>query len=238
MDRFDRTRRLVGEEALEKLKNARVALFGLGGVGGAAGEALIRAGVGHLTIVDSDEVHASNLNRQILATEDSLGMKKTAAAAERFGKINPEAEVEPIELFYLPDNSEMIGLSGFDAVLDAVDTVTAKIEIASRCSEAGVPLISAMGTGNKLDPTRLRISPVEETRVCPLARVMRRELKKRGISGVMAVWSDEEPLTPSPAAIDENEKPRRDTPASAPFVPNAAGLAMASWAVRKIIEKA
>ena len=232
-DRFERTRMLLGDAAMEKLAKSRVAVFGLGGVGGYAVEALARSGIGALDLIDSDAVALSNLNRQILATEETLGMDKVAAAAARVASINPECRVRTFRLFYLP-GEQGYDFTGCDYVVDAVDTVAAKLALAEAARAAGIPIISAMGTGNKLDPAQLRVSDISETSVCPLARVMRKELRKRGIDRLKAVWSPEEPLIPSPLEEDPPEG-RRAIPGSTAFVPAAAGLILASEVVRDLI---
>lgn len=249
MDGFIRTRALIGESAFDVLKNSRVALFGVGGVGGFAAEALARSGVGNITLVDGDVVSESNLNRQIIANITNIGESKTKVAKARILSINPLVNVTCKNIFYLPENAEDIPLKDFDYVIDAVDTVTAKIEIISRCYKLGVPVITCMGTAGKTDPTRLRVSAVENTSVCPLARVMRRELKKRGISGVKAVWSDELFEISQGAHSDGgnmsceimsenglNERSiRKHTPPSMIFVPASAGILAAREAVFDII---
>ena len=232
-DAFSRTRRLLGPEAMDKLAAARVAVFGLGGVGGYVVEALARSGVGALDLIDSDTVSLTNLNRQILATRDTLGAKKTDAARARVAAINPACNLRTYDVFFLPENTGSFDFTQFDYVADAIDTVTAKIELILRARAAGVPVISAMGTGNKLDPARLELADLADTSVCPLARVMRRELKKRGVEHLQVVYSREPALTPIP---DEAEPDgRRAVPGSTAFVPPAAGLLMASAIVRALI---
>ncbi len=235
-DRFERTRMLFGGAAMEKLARSRVAVFGLGGVGGYAVEALVRSGVGALELVDSDIVALSNLNRQILATEETIGRDKTGAAAARAASINPACRVRTHKMFYLPGETDF-DFSGVDYVVDAVDTVTAKLGLVLAARAAGVPVISAMGTGNKLDPTLLRVSDISETSVCPLARVMRRELKKRGVDRLKVVWSPEEPRTPEPPAGETPPQGRRSIPGSSAFVPAAAGLILAAEVVRDLIDR-
>ena len=232
-DIFERTRMLLGREAMEKLARSRVAVFGLGGVGGYAVEALARSGVGALDLVDSDTVAPSNLNRQIIALRDTVGMYKTDAAAARIAAVNPECTVRTYRTFFLPENAGEFDFSAYDYVADAVDTVTAKIGLVLAARKGGVPIISAMGTGNKLDPSLLHISDLYETAVCPLARVMRRELKKRGVERLKVVWSPEEPMEP---ALSAETPPvgRRAVPGSTAFVPAAAGLLMASVIVRDL----
>lgn len=220
-----RTEKVIGAQGLERLKQARIILFGVGGVGSYAGEALIRSGVGHLTIVDKDVVDITNLNRQLIALHSTLGMDKVTAAAARYADIAPEAQVTAVKDCVLPENIAGFQLASYDYVLDAVDMVTAKLAIITACKEAGVPVISCMGTGNKLDPSRLAVAPIEKTSVCPLAKVMRRELKVRGIRGVKTVFSTEEPMV------------RTTPPGSLAFVPGAAGLMMAAEAVQDLLEQ-
>ena len=191
MNPFARTELLLGGEAMAKLAAARVALFGVGGVGGYVAEALARSGVGALELFDDDDVSLTNLNRQIIATRDTLGLDKTEAMAARIHSIAPDCEVVPHRMFYLPENADEVDLTRYSYVVDAVDTVAAKLELAVRATAAGVPIISAMGAGNKLDPTRLAVSDISKTSVCPLARVMRRELKKRGVRRLKVACSDE-----------------------------------------------
>ncbi len=232
-DQFSRTRRLLGPEAMDRLAAARVAVFGLGGVGGYVVEALARSGVGALDLIDSDTVSLTNLNRQILAAHATIGMRKTDAARERVLSINPACVVRTHDVFFLPETADAFDFSRYDYIADAVDTVTAKLELVLRARAAGVPIISAMGTGNKLDPSRLEIADIGDTSVCPLARVMRRELKKRGIAHLKVVYSREPPRTPLPDG--EEADIRRAVPGSTAFVPPAAGLLMASEIVRDII---
>ena len=180
-ERFSRQARIIGEEKMNILKNSSVIVFGLGGVGGAAAEALVRGGIGKIAIVDKDVVDITNLNRQIIATEETVGMKKTDAAEKRFLSINPELIVERFDIFYLPETADEINLSDYDFIVDAIDNVTAKIELIVRAAKQGVPIISSMGTGNKLSPVMLEFADIYKTSVCPLARVLRRELKNRGV---------------------------------------------------------
>ena len=235
---FVRLEMLVGEAAMERLAQARVAVFGLGGVGGYVAEALARSGVGALDLVDDDQIYASNLNRQILATVDTLGRSKVETAAERVRSINPEARVTVHPTFFLPDTADRFDFSQYDYVADCIDTVTAKLTLVQLCRAAGTPILSAMGTGNKLDPSRLRVSDIYETSGCPLARIMRKELRKRGVPKLRVVWSEEEPLAPKFAPdreADSSHSVRRSTPGSSAFVPPAAGLLMASVIVRELI---
>ena len=189
-----RTRALLGEEGVNRLRSAHVAVFGLGGVGGHLSEALARAGVGELTVIDGDTVSASNVNRQIIATQDTVGRPKAEIMAERILSINPECKVHPVNLFYLPENADEIDLSQFDFIADAVDTVAAKVELICRADAAGVPVIASMGAGNKLYPERFRISDISKTSVCPLAKIMRKKMKEKGVGKLDVVWSDEEPI--------------------------------------------
>ena len=223
---------LIGREAVAYLATKRVALFGLGGVGSYAAEALARCGVGRLVLVDHDTVSVSNINRQLCATEETVGCAKVAVTAARLRAINPSIEIEEREEFFLPEATERFDFSSYDYVIDAIDTVAGKIAIARCAQAAGVPMISCMGTGNKLDPSALRVTDLAKTSVCPLARVMRRELKKYGISHLPVVYSEELPRTPrfSPESAD-----KRNTPASIAFVPSVAGLLAASEAVKHLI---
>ena len=235
MERRIRTEWLLGPAAMETLWRARVAVFGLGGVGGFCAEALLRSGIGQLDLVDGDRVAESNLNRQILSTRNTLGLFKTQAAAARAAEIDPAIRVRAFPLYFGPETEDRFDFSAYDYVVDAIDMVSAKLRLAEVTRQAGVPLISCMGTGNKLDPSRLRVSDITQTSVCPLARVMRRELKKRGIPSLTVVWSDEAPRKPARGAGEEGrEEGRRATPGSAAFVPGAAGLLLASHVVREL----
>ena len=232
-DRYLRIRMLIGEEAFERLRSARVAVFGLGGVGGYTAEALARSGVGAIDLIDHDTVDITNLNRQIIATEQTLGRKKTEVMAERIAGIDPEIRVRVWDVFYLPGAEDVPDLRDYDYAADAIDTVTGKLFLIENAVRAGTPVISSMGTGNKLDPSALRVGDIYGTSVCPLAKVMRRELRRRGIGSLKCVWSDEEPRKP---ALEEG--PKRDSgrpaPASCAFVPPAAGLLMASEIVKDL----
>ncbi len=223
-ERFVRTGMLLGDEAMERIRNLKVLVFGVGGVGGYVCEALARSGVGNITIVDKDTVCLSNINRQIIALTDTVGRLKVDVMKERMEQINPEINVDARAVFFLPENADEFDFSVYDHVVDAVDTVTAKLKIIECAKKAGVKVISSMGAGNKLDPTRFRVSDISRTSVCPLAKVMRRELKKRGIEGVDVVWSDEPALTPQ--RCSENEDGR--TAGSTAFVPSVAGLLIAA----------
>ena len=224
-----RTVQLVGQEAAERLSAAHVAVFGIGGVGGHLCEALARVGVGHLTLVDRDVVSPSNINRQVVALQSTLGRPKVEVMAERIRDINPSCVVTAHQTFYLPETANEFDLSGFDYIADAVDTVAAKIELVVRANAVGVPIIAAMGAGNKLHPERFQISDIAKTTTDPLARIMRRELKARGIPHLTVVWSDESPL-PLPASPDGS----RPAPGSLSFVPSVMGLLMAGEIVRRL----
>ncbi|MDE7016329.1 MAG: tRNA threonylcarbamoyladenosine dehydratase [Lachnospiraceae bacterium] len=225
-DQFERTRMLLGQEAMDKLRKAHVAVFGAGGVGGYIVEALVRSGVGNLDIIDKDEVSVTNLNRQIIATWDTIGRDKVDVMKERALSINPDVKVNTHKCFYLPENADEFDLGRFSYVADAVDTVTAKIELAIRAKRAKVPIISSMGTGNKLNPMQLEIADIYQTSVCPLARVMRRELRKRDIQELKVLYSKEEPIPVGNAV-----------PGSVSFVPSAAGLMIASEIIKDIIDR-
>lgn len=225
---FSRSALLFGEDAIESLSKKTVAVFGLGGVGGNACEALVRAGVGRLLLIDSDQVAPSNLNRQLIALQSTIGQNKTTAMRDRLLSINPVLAVEEYPVFYLPENADAIDLSGCDYIVDCIDTTSAKIELALRARALKIPLISSMGTGNKTDPTKLLVSDLSKTSTCPLARVMRYELKRRGITHLKVVWSTEEPKTPIGRPVGESGKP---IPASTPFVPPVAGILLARTVV-------
>ncbi|MBR6742984.1 MAG: tRNA threonylcarbamoyladenosine dehydratase [Clostridia bacterium] len=229
---FSRTEALLGSKALSKLQKAHVAVFGLGGVGSAAFEALVRSGVGTISVFDFDTVAKTNFNRQLLAVEDTEGKLKTEAAILRAKQINPDAKIIAHNMFYLPENADTIDFSDFDYIIDAVDTVTAKLEIILRAKEENIPVISCMGTGNKLDITRLRVLDISKTTDCPLARIMRKELKKRGVTHLKTVWSDEKPFSYKSTGELKGNRP---SPASAIFVPAAAGLLLAKEAVTELI---
>ncbi|EOT23517.1 hypothetical protein C805_03181 [Eubacterium sp. 14-2] len=231
-EKFMRTGLLLGEAGLEKLAGARVAVFGIGGVGGHAVEALARSGVGHLELTDKDVVSISNINRQIIATTKTLGQYKTQVMKERILEINPEAEVNIHNCFFLPETAEEFDFRKYDYVVDAVDTVTAKIELVLKAQEAGVPIISSMGAGNKLEPWRFEVADIYETSVCPLARVMRRELKKRGVRKLKTVYSREEPRK---LLIQVSDRSGKIIPGSTAFVPSAAGLILAGEVVKDLI---
>lgn len=234
-EELSRTAMLLGENAMERLQKARVAVFGIGGVGGYVCEALARSGIGAIDLFDSDTVSLSNINRQIIALHSTVGKKKTETMKERISDIAPTCRVTTHDVFYLPENADAFPLDQYDYIADAIDTVSAKIELAVRAQSAGVPLISAMGTGNKLDPTRFCVTDLSKTSGCPLARVMRRELKARGITHLKVVYSTE-PVAPLsiPAQREENG---RIPPASLAFVPPVAGLIMAGEIIKDLIAK-
>ena len=232
-ERFARTALLIGDSAVEKLNNSHIAVFGVGGVGGYVVEALVRSGIGHIDIIDNDTVNASNINRQIIATENSIGRYKTEVMAERIHMINPACEVTEHRCFFLPENKDEFDFSQYDYVIDAIDTVTAKIAIIMACKETDTPVMSSMGTGNKLDPTQLQVSDIYKTSVCPLAKVMRHELKKRDIKKLKVVYSTEIPRKPQ-KEIPAQGPGRRDTPGSTSFVPPVAGMIIASEVVKDL----
>ena len=225
-DRFQRTRMLIGDEAVQALGRAKVLVFGVGGVGGYVCDALARAGVGRIDVVDKDVVDITNINRQIIATTDTIGMPKVDVCRARLQAINPAVECEARKCFYLPETSDSFDFKKYDYIVDAVDNVTAKIDIICKAKEAETPVISSMGTGNKLDPTAFRIADIEKTKVCPLAKVVRKELRNRGVRGVKVVYSEEEPL-----------KRGNRTPASISFVPSCAGLIIAGEVIKDLIKK-
>jgi len=237
--RFDRTKRLLGIEAMDKLRTSRVAVFGIGGVGGHAAEALVRSGVGAIDIIDSDEIAESNINRQLIATTKTIGHKKVEVMRDHLLEINPDIKVNAYDCFFLPETKGEFPFYDYDYVIDAVDTVTAKIALVEACQEAGVPIISSMGAGNKLDPTAFEVADIYKTSVCPLAKVMRRELKKRNIKHLKVVYSREEPLEPikDDGFVSDEVRIRRATPGSVAFVPSVAGLILAGEVVKDIAGK-
>jgi len=232
---FSRTELLIGEEALHRLQNARVAVFGLGGVGGYAVEALARSGIGTLDLVDHDTISLTNINRQILATHETVGMEKAIAAAQRVHQINPIAVVHAHTVFYTPETQDQFDFSEFDYIIDAIDTVTGKLALVQNAQRVGTPIISSMGTGNKLDPAAFRVADISKTRFCPLARIMRKELRHRGIEHLKVVYSEEEPLTPS-QSLQEEAPGRRQLPGSVAFVPSVAGLIIAGEVIKDLIK--
>jgi len=236
MDRYSRTRLLLGDTAMETLKNARVAVFGLGGVGGYVVEALARCGVGKLELIDHDTVSLTNINRQILATGDTVGTDKVEAAARRVAAIDPTIEVTPKKCFYLPETADQFDFSRYSYVVDAIDTVTGKMMLVQAAQAAGVPIISCMGTGNKLDPTAFRVADISETSVCPLARIIRKECKKRGIRRLKVVYSTEDPIKCVPEDLSELPEGRNALPGSVCFVPATAGMILAGEVIKDIIK--
>ena len=236
MGAFDRTRLLLGEAAMEKLKNSRVAVFGLGGVGGFVVEALARCGVGKLELVDHDTLSETNINRQIFALHSTVGMAKAEAAKLRVLDINPQAEVNARQEFYGPDTAESFDFGSYDYVVDAIDTVTGKLALIDAAKKAGVPILCCMGTGNKLDATKFQITDISKTSVCPLARIMRKECAKRGYKDVKVLYSTEDALAPQLTEEDLKELPegRRALPGSVAFVPSVAGLLIAAEVVKDL----
>lgn len=247
LNQFSRTQLLYGEEAIKKLSDSRVAVFGIGGVGGYVCEALVRSGVGHFDLIDDDKVCLTNLNRQILATRKTVGKYKAEVMAERMKDINPDVDIRIHKCFFLPENANDFQFDEYDYVVDAVDTVTAKLELIMRSQSFGVPIISAMGAGNKIDAGRLKIADIYDTQVCPLARVMRHELRKRGVKKLKVVYSDEQPIRPiedmsiscrthciCPPGAQHKCTERRDIPGSTAFVPAVAGLLIAGEVINDI----
>lgn len=246
MTQFSRTQLLLGTDAMERLAGSRVAVFGIGGVGGYVCEALVRSGVGAFDLIDNDQVSLSNLNRQIIATHKTIGRYKTGVMKERMLDINPDVDVRIHNCFFLPENADQFPFEAYDYVVDAVDTVTAKIALVMKANELNIPIISSMGAGNKLDASKFEVTDIYKTKVCPLAKVMRRELKKRGVKKLKVVYSEEKPLTPN-ACQENNNKTndagiadagqthaRRSTPGSVAFVPSVAGLIIAGEVVKDL----
>lgn len=235
-EEFSRTRMLLGDAAMEKLASSRVAVFGVGGVGGFAAQALARSGVGKIELIDSDTVALSNLNRQLVAFHSTLGQYKTEVMKKMIEDINPLAEVTEQRIFFLPETADRFDFSSYDYVVDAVDTVTAKILLVEQCTACAVPIISSMGAGNKLDPTAFEVTDIYKTSVCPLAKVMRRELKKRGVKKLKVVYSKEPALTVKGSSESEDAgSSRRSTPGSVSFVPSVAGLIIAGEVIKDLI---
>ena len=247
LNQFSRTELLIGKDGIEKLKNAKVAIFGIGGVGSFVAEGLVRAGVENFVLIDDDKICLTNINRQIIATRKTVGKYKVDVMTERILEINPDAKVEARKCFYLPENAHEFDFSEYDYVVDAVDTVTAKLEIIMRAKECNVPVISCMGAGNKLDPTQFEVADIYKTTVCPLARVMRRELKKRGVKKLKVVYSKEQPTRPiedmsiscrshcvCPPGTVHKCTERRDIPGSIAFVPSVAGLILAGEVIKDL----
>ena len=233
LNQFSRTELLIGKDGVNKLAQSRVAVFGIGGVGGYVVEALVRSGLGSIDLIDNDKVALTNLNRQIIATHKTIGQYKVDAAEERILDINPEVNVVKYNLFYTPENADCIDFSQYDYVVDAIDTVVGKLEIIERSKIAGVPVISSMGAGNKTHPEMFEVADISKTSVCPLAKVIRQELKKRRIKGVKVVYSKEIPIKPK-IEIDEQSS-KRNIPGSNAFVPSTVGLIIASQVIRDLI---
>ena len=233
-EQFLRTQMLLGTEALEKLQKARVAVFGIGGVGGYTVEALARSGVGQLDLIDSDTVSISNINRQILATHSTVGMPKVEAAKKRILDINPDCVVRTYQMFYLPETADQFDFTRYDYIVDAIDTVTGKLQLVQRAVEVGTPIICCMGTGNKLDASAFEVADISKTTMCPLARIMRKELAKRGIKHLKVVYSKEEALTPTGWEEEAAALGKRQIPGSVAFVPGAAGLILAGEVIKDI----
>ena len=247
LTQFSRTQLLLGEEAMDRLKNTRIAVFGVGGVGGFVCEALVRSGVGAFDLIDDDKVCLTNLNRQIIATRKTVGKYKAEVMRDRMIEINPEVDVRIHKRFFLPENADEFPFSEYDYVVDAVDTVTAKIELVMKCQREGVPIISSMGAGNKLEASAFKVADIYKTKMCPLAKVMRRELKKRGVKKLKVVYSEEKPTRPiedmsiscrtnciCPPGPEHKCTERRDIPGSVAFVPSVAGLIIAGEVVKDL----
>ena len=235
INEFSRTQLLFGADGMEKLKQSRVAVFGIGGVGGYAVEALARAGVGALDLIDSDVISVTNINRQIIALHSTVGQPKVEVMAARIKAINPDCEVRTYQCFYGPDTAETFDFTQYDYIIDAIDTVTGKLALVTQAQKAGTPIISSMGTGNKLDPTAFIVTDIYKTSFCPLARIMRKELRKRGVDRLKVVYSEEEALTPE-GETEELPQGRRSIPGSVSFVPSAAGLILAGEVIRDLVK--
>lgn len=233
-DSFSRTALLLGDEALSRLKNVRVAVFGVGGVGGYAVEALARSGVGALDLIDNDTVAQSNINRQIIALNSTVGQFKADVAAKRVLDINPECKVRAVKVFYMPETADKFDFTQYDYIIDAIDTVKGKLALARQAQDAGTPIISCMGAGNKLDPTSFEVADIYDTSICPLARIMRKECRARGIRHLKVVYSKEMPVRPVKKC--EEQTVRRDTPGSVSFVPSVAGLILAGEVIMDLIK--
>lgn len=231
---FSRTQLLLGQEGMERIFGSRVAIFGVGGVGGYAAEALARAGVGQLDLIDSDTVSISNINRQIIALHSTVGKLKVEVAKERILDINPNAVVNTHPVFYTPETADSFDFTRYDYIIDAIDTVTGKLCLVQRAAEAGTPVISCMGAGNKMDGTAFHVADISKTTICPLARVMRKELKKRGINHLKVVYSTEEALTPVGAEEEAAALGKRQIPGSTPFIPGIAGLLLAGEVIKDL----
>ena len=236
IEQFSRTEILLGEAAMERLYRARVAVFGIGGVGGYTVEALARCGVGQLDLIDSDTVSVSNINRQILATHSTVGRLKVDAARDRVLDINPNCVVRTYPIFYLPDTAEQFDFTQYDYIVDCIDTVTGKLQLVERAVAVGTPIICSMGTGNKLDPAAFQVADISKTSMCPLARIMRKELKKRGINHLKVVYSQEEAMTPVGTEEECARLGKRQIPGSVAFVPGTAGLILAGEVIKDLIK--
>ena len=236
-EQFLRTAMLLGEEAVARLQKARVAVFGIGGVGGYTVEALARSGIGQLDLIDSDTVSVSNINRQILATHSAVGMPKVEAAKARVLDINPECIVRTHQVFYTPETADQFNFRNYDYIVDAIDTVTGKLALVQRAVEAGTPIVSCMGTGNKLDASAFQVADISKTSMCPLARIMRKELAKRGIKHLKVVYSQEEALSPTGWEEEAAALGKRQIPGSVAFVPGAAGLILAGEVIKNIANR-
>ena len=236
-EQFLRTAMLLGEDAVNRLQNARVAVFGIGGVGGYTVEALARSGIGQLDLIDSDTVSVSNINRQILATHSTVGMPKVEVAKARVLDINPECRVRTHQVFYTPETAHLFDFSEYDYIVDAIDTVTGKLALVERAMDAGTPIICCMGTGNKLDASAFQVADISKTSMCPLARIMRKELSKRGIKHLKVVYSQEEALTPTGWEEEAAALGKRQIPGSVAFVPGAAGLILAGEVIKDIANR-
>ena len=247
LDQFSRTQLLLGEESMKKLSDMRVAVFGIGGVGGYVCEALVRTGIGHFDLIDDDKVCLTNLNRQIIATRKTVGLYKADVMKERMLEINPNVEVNVYKCFFLPENADEFPFADYDYVIDAVDTVTAKVELVMKCKEMNVPIISSMGAGNKLDASAFKVADIYKTKMCPLAKVMRHEMKKRGVKKLKVVYSEEKPTRPiedmsiscrthciCPPGAQHKCTERRDIPGSVAFVPSDAGMIIAGEVIKDL----
>ena len=247
LNQFSRTQLLLGEESMKKLSDMRVAVFGIGGVGGYVCEALVRTGIGHFDLIDDDKVCLTNLNRQIIATRKTVGLYKADVMKERMLEINPNVEVNVYKCFFLPENADEFPFADYDYVIDAVDTVTAKVELVMKCKEMNVPIISSMGAGNKLDASAFKVADIYKTKMCPLAKVMRHEMKKRGVKKLKVVYSEEKPTRPiedmsiscrthciCPPGAQHKCTERRDIPGSVAFVPSVAGMIIAGEAIKDL----
>lgn len=237
MNPFSRTELLLGSDAMQKLKNSRVAVFGLGGVGGYVVEALARSGIGALDLIDHDTISTTNINRQLLALHSTIGMDKAEVAKQRVLDINPSITVTVYKAFYSPDTAKLFDISQYDYIVDAIDTVTAKLALIANAKASGIPIICSMGTGNKLDPGKFQIADISKTSVCPLARVMRKECAKRGFKGVKVLFSTEDPIPSTESGSEELPEGRRSLPGSVAFVPSVAGLMIAGEVIKDLIRR-